>query len=62
VTQGILGEAIGMSTVHVNRFLQELRAEGLLQIGSGEVVICDEQRLRGIADFDELYLHQTPAL
>jgi DNA-binding transcriptional regulator LsrR (DeoR family) len=62
VTQGILGEAIGMSTVHVNRFLQELRAEGLLQIGSGEVIICDEQRLRAIADFDELYLHQNPAL
>jgi hypothetical protein len=51
-----------MSTVHVNRFLQELRAEGLLQIGSGEVIICDEQRLRAIADFDELYLHQNPAL
>jgi len=62
MTQALLGEAIGMSTVHVNRILQELRAEGIIQIGHGEVTIFDEQRLRQVADFDPLYLHQNPAL
>ncbi len=62
VTQALLGEAIGMSTVHVNRILQELRAEGLLQIGHGEVTILDEPRLRQVADFDPHYLHLNPAL
>jgi CRP-like cAMP-binding protein len=62
VTQVVLGEAIGMSAVHVNRILQELRGEGLLQIGSGEVTILDETRLKAVADFDPLYLHLNPKL
>ncbi len=60
VTQEILGEAIGMSTVHVNRMLQELKANGLLQISHGEVTILDEQRLQQVADFDPLYLYLNP--
>jgi CRP-like cAMP-binding protein len=59
-TQEILGEAIGMSTVHVNRILQELKANGLLQVSHGEVTILDEQRLRRVADFDPLYLYLNP--
>lgn len=62
VTQALLGEAIGMSSVHVNRILQELKSAGLMQISQGEVIIHDEQRLRDIADFDPLYLHLNPAL
>src|SRR3954470_15468586 len=62
VTQLQLGQAIGMSSVHVNRILQELRAEGLLQIGHSEIVIYDERKLRELADFDQLYLHLDPAL
>jgi CRP-like cAMP-binding protein len=62
VTQLQLGQAIGMSSVHVNRILQELRAEGLLQIGHSEVVIYDERKLQEVADFDQLYLHLDPAL
>lgn len=57
VSQMLLGEAIGMSTVHVNRMVQELRHEGLLEFEHGEVTIMNERRLREVADFDPLYLH-----
>ena len=61
-TQALLGEATGMSSVHVNRVLQELRADGLIEIAHGSITIIDEQRLRDVADFDQLYLHLDPAL
>ena len=32
ITQGELGDAVGFSTVHVNRMLQELRAQNLLSL------------------------------
>jgi CRP-like cAMP-binding protein len=57
VSQMLLGEAIGMSTVHVNRMMQELRHDGLLEFEHGEVTIMNEQKLRELADFDPLYLH-----
>lgn len=62
LTQALLGEAIGMSTVHVNRILQQLRGEGLLDFGNGVVTIYDEAKLMKVGDFDPLYLHLDPAL
>ncbi|MDE2471678.1 MAG: winged helix-turn-helix domain-containing protein [Bradyrhizobium sp.] len=61
-TQAILGEAIGMSAVHVNRILRELKADGLLQFSHGKVTILDELKLLKLADFDPLYLHPNPEL
>jgi CRP-like cAMP-binding protein len=62
VTQVLLGEAVGLSTVHVNRVLQQLRGEGLLEIDRGTITILDETRLKNKADFDPLYLHLNPSL
>lgn len=62
VTQALLGEAIGMSAVHVNRILQQLRGERLLDFSNGVVTIYDERKLRDVGDFDPLYLHLDPAL
>src|SRR3954452_8879147 len=61
-TQIVLAEAIGTSTVHLNRVLQELRTKGLLEVERGEITIFDLEGLRQIADFDPLYLHLDPAL
>lgn len=57
MTQAELGDACGLSPVHVNRVLQRMRKDGLI-ISRGDVhEVTDWQRLRAAADFDEDYLH-----
>jgi CRP-like cAMP-binding protein len=46
LTQAELGDALGLSTVHVNRILQELRREGLITWRGETVVITDWPRLQ----------------
>jgi len=57
VTQEELGDTMGLTSVHVNRVLQRLRAEGLLSLASGQMTLHDIDRLREIAGFDPNYLH-----
>jgi CRP-like cAMP-binding protein len=57
ITQTELADAIGASTVHVNRVLQELRADGLIRSRGTQVRILDWERLKEAGDFDPLYLH-----
>ena len=52
-----LGDALGLSTVHVNRTLQELRYDGLVKTQGGKVIIEDWDRLRAAGEFDPTYLH-----
>jgi len=60
VTQAELGDATGMSTVHVNRTLQELRRDGLISTPrSGQVVIESWDGLQKAGEFDQTYLHLT---
>jgi len=56
-TQLELGDALGLSTVHVNRTLQELRGEGLIALHHGRLPILDWARLKEVAQFDPAYLH-----
>ncbi|WP_180268026.1 Crp/Fnr family transcriptional regulator [Nostoc linckia] len=60
LTQTAIGDAQGLSTVHVNRVLQHLRAKGL--IGSSDaraktMTILDWEELQIVGDFDPGYLH-----
>jgi CRP-like cAMP-binding protein len=57
LTQAELGDVLGLSTVHVNRTLQELRGEGLLTWERNTVEIQDWERLCGVAQFDPAYLN-----
>jgi CRP-like cAMP-binding protein len=57
VTQSMLGEALGQSTVHVNRTLQELRDTGLIAFHDGRLEILDWTKLVHLAGFDTTYLH-----
>jgi CRP-like cAMP-binding protein len=62
VTQEQLAEATGISNVHVNRTLQMLRNEGLLQVGHRRrLQIEDWDGLQMAAGFDPSYL-AIPAL
>lgn len=57
MTQTELGEAMGLSAVHVNRTLQELRREELITLEDRELKILDLPRLEAVAMFDPTYLH-----
>jgi CRP-like cAMP-binding protein len=57
LTQGDLGDATGLSIVHVNRTIKELREDGLILMSKGRVVqLLDWQRLIEVAEFDPAYL------
>ena len=57
VTQMDLADATGLSTVHINRTLQELRAAGLITLRDRSLTIIDPQALRNTAMFNSNYLH-----
>jgi CRP-like cAMP-binding protein len=56
MTQTDIGDAMGLSTVHVNRTLQQLRAEGLISWHSHVLEVLDWARLRAAAEFDPSYM------
>ncbi|WP_347341729.1 helix-turn-helix domain-containing protein [Bradyrhizobium uaiense] len=56
VTQAKLAEALGLSTVHVNRVLQSFRAQGILDIHDSVVTLRDIEKIVEIGGFNELNL------
>jgi CRP-like cAMP-binding protein len=61
MTQEQLADATGLTSVHVNRTLKGLEADGLIRRERRFVVIPDWERLRGVGGFSELYLHLDQA-
>ncbi|WP_336490590.1 Crp/Fnr family transcriptional regulator [Methylobacterium nigriterrae] len=57
ITQIDLSDALGLSNVHVNRVLQEMRGQGLISLRGGTLVIEEWHRLAAVAEFDPAYLH-----
>ena len=57
LTQEQLADATGLTSVHVNRTLQRLRKDNLIEIGSGMLTILDIDALREAAGFTDNYLH-----
>lgn len=57
VTQADLGDTLGMSTVHMNRTLMQLRDDGLATLKRGTVTVHDLGRLKEAAAFDPAYLN-----
>ncbi len=51
LTQAILAQALGMSVIHINRTLQELRRDGLFQLGGGQVRLLSLDKMRRSAEF-----------
>lgn len=56
VTQSVLADILGLSTVHANRLLQQLRHDGLIHWAGSTLTLSDPGRLRRIAEFDPTYL------
>jgi len=57
ITQNHLAEANGLSLVHLNRTLQEMRREGLIELSDRQLRIVDLERLKRVAMFNDNYLH-----
>ena len=53
-----LADALGMTPVHLNRVVKDLRASGAMTLSRGSVEVEDPVRLAQIAGFDENYLHR----
>jgi CRP-like cAMP-binding protein len=57
ISQAELADALGLSTVHVNRSLQSLRRKKLISWVGATVSVLDREALAEIGDFDDDYLH-----
>ena len=62
LTQEQIGEALGITPVHANRIIKQLRQDGIIDVGKGRVQVLDEAKLAELAQFDDRYLHQDPSL
>lgn len=56
--QAVLADALGMTPVHINRILQELRRSGAIELSRGVLRIKDPAALTHISGFDANYLHK----
>jgi CRP-like cAMP-binding protein len=57
ITQSEFADALGFTTVHVNRVLQQLRAEGLIELKGDRLFVPDWEKLKQVGEFDPTYLH-----
>jgi CRP-like cAMP-binding protein len=57
MTQEQLGDAVGLTPVHVNRTLKALAQDGIIQRSKREIAFTDWERIRALGDFNDLYLH-----
>jgi len=62
LTQEQIAETLGITPVHANRIIRQLREAKIVDISRGRVVVLSEAKLAQLAQFDDRYLHQNPAL
>jgi DNA-binding transcriptional regulator LsrR (DeoR family) len=57
LTQEELSEATGMTPIHANRMLQQLRTDGLIDLRHKTLTVLDFERLKQVAAYEPRYLH-----
>jgi CRP-like cAMP-binding protein len=57
ITQVEFADALGFTTVHVNRVLQQMRTDGLIELKGKRLFVPDWERLKEAGEFDPTYLH-----
>ncbi|ARO55763.1 Crp/Fnr family transcriptional regulator [Methylorubrum sp. SL192] len=57
LTQPMLADILGITTIHVSRILRDLRLAGLIQLKERRLHVPDVKRLQAFCDFDPTYLH-----
>ena len=61
ITHADLGDACGLTSVHVSRVLKGLREDGLCTFNHGDVEVTDYPNLVRRAQFDPEYLYLSPS-
>ncbi len=56
LTQELIGDALGLTTVHVNRTFRALREDKLVAINGRRVTLLDFEALSRLCDFENSYL------
>ena len=59
LTQELIGDALGLTTVHVNRTVRSLREDKLIAIEGKTVTIIDFEALSRLCDFENSYLSES---
>jgi DNA-binding transcriptional regulator YhcF (GntR family) len=62
LTQFLLADALGLSAIHVNRVLRQLREKGMITFRDGFVSFDDYDATAAFAEFDATYLDQVGPL
>jgi CRP-like cAMP-binding protein len=57
ITQDELADATGLTPVHINRTLKQLRDDGLIEFNRRELTVLDPKGLSEVAHFNPNYLH-----
>jgi CRP-like cAMP-binding protein len=57
LTQEQIGEAMGITPIHANRIIRQLREDGVLEFHRGYATVLNERNLEELAHFDGRYLH-----
>jgi CRP-like cAMP-binding protein len=60
MTQSKLADATGLTPVHVNRVLQELRRDRFIARKGNKLTVLGWDQLKQVGDFDPIYLHLEP--
>lgn len=60
LTQDQLASCLNLTTVHVNRTLQSLRRQALIDLSNRQLTILDFPALQKIAEFEPAYLYFDP--
>jgi CRP-like cAMP-binding protein len=60
MTQEQLADALGLTPVHVNRTIMSLEADGFITRDKRRIRFPDWEKMRGVADFNQRYLHLHP--
>jgi CRP-like cAMP-binding protein len=56
LTQATLADALGLSAVHTNRIIRELKEGGFVEWQGDRVTVRDWEGLKQLAEFDPTYL------
>lgn len=57
-----IGDALGLTAVHVNRTLMTMKSEGLIQYQNKRLTILDEAALMEIGEFDPSTVYPQPVI
>ena len=60
LTQELMADALGLTSVHVNRSMRQLRDEGLVEIKDRIMTLANVADLQTVGGFDQRYLHLDP--